>query len=80
MNRFRTPAILIITPVLALPIWYYLNTDKIGSVLFGEPLYYCNVINCIETRNRFLVGVALLVSIFVVGLVVLITRTRKLSV
>lgn len=73
-KKFRLPALLIImTPILAI-VWYVLNTDTIGSVLFGEKLYYCNVLACEVTRQRFLPVVAVLGLLFLFGLTLLLIR------
>lgn len=77
MSKFKIPSLLIISPIIALPIWYYMNTDKIGTILFGEKLNYCGVIGCEVTRTRFTIGALLLVGVFAAGIIMLFIRTRK---
>ncbi len=76
-KKFRLPALLIIaTPPLAI-IWYVLNTDTIGTALFGEKLDHCSVLACEVTRQRFLPVVAVLGLLFLFGLGLLIIRSFK---
>jgi hypothetical protein len=77
MNKFKLPALLVIIPAVALPIWYYINTDAVASVLFGEKLSYCNIAYCEVTRSRFLAGAMILGLIFIIGIVLLFIRTRN---
>lgn len=76
-TNFRLPAILILSTPLLTILWYMLNTDAIGTVLFGEKLYYCNVFACAVTRDRFLPVAAVLCLLFLVGIGLLITRSMK---
>jgi hypothetical protein len=76
-KKFRLPALLVIfSPVLAV-VWYVLNDDGIGSVLFGEKLYYCHVTACSVTRNRFLPVAGILLALFLIGLALIVIRTWR---
>lgn len=77
MNTFKLPAILIIAPAIIFPFWYYINTDQIATILFGEKLNYCNVLGCEVTRQRFFTGAFVLAVTFVIGLALLFIRMRK---
>jgi hypothetical protein len=76
-SKFKLPALLVIIPAVALPIWYYINTDAVASVLFGEKLLYCNIAYCEVTRSRFLAGAMILGLVIVIGIILLIIRSRK---
>jgi hypothetical protein len=76
MNKeYRLPTLLIMTTPILTVIWYILNTDAIGSALFGEKLDYCNVIGCEVTRNRFFPVAAVLGTLFIIGIGLLIYRS-----
>ncbi len=76
-KKFRLPALIIIfTPILAI-LWYVLNTDAVGSVVFGEKLYHCGVLYCEVTRQRFLPVAAALGLLFLIGIGLLVVRTTK---
>lgn len=74
MKQFRLPALMISIPVIVVPIWYILNTDTIGTWLFGEKLMYCNVLACHVTRVRFeLIAVPAFI-VFILGVLLLLYR------
>ena len=74
MKQFRLPALMILIPLLMVPIWYMLNTDTIGTWLFGEKLTYCNVTYCEVTRVRFLAVALPGLIVFMSGILLLIFR------
>lgn len=76
-KQFRLPAVLIILAPILTVLWYILNTDTIGTALFGEKLHYCNVIACEVTRNRFFPVAGALGLAFMIGVGLLIVRSSK---